>query len=113
MVDKYMEPSKPAYHGRLAISSFIVSIVAAIVIFMDFGFAVYSIVNDRGSMGVENLVDLFIIFSGILLILSTALGIAALFDRKSKKILSILGLIISGFTIFIFGIMFFGINIPN
>jgi len=95
MVDKHMEQSEPVYHGGLAISSLVIGILAAIIIFIDFGVGGYYTVTGQASPAVNNLVGLVIIFSCLLLLLSAGLGIAGLFDKKSKKTLSIVGVVVS------------------
>ena len=91
-------------HSKLGLTSFIISIVCSLLMFLAFGIAGVMEMNTPGGMDEESvramIVGLAII--GLILIqgLSFILGTAGLFQKGKKKVFAIIGMLCSAFTVF-------------
>lgn len=90
-------------HSGFGIASFITSIVSAILIFILMLFAGFIAASSPGGMDQSStaavIVGLFLIAFLFLSLVALGLGIVGLFQKKRKKIFSVLGTIFSAVTI--------------
>ena len=96
----------PLKHSGLGISSFVVSLVAGVALFGLFAVAVAIQIQNpesmKGDSAMTTILGLFVICIAFIDVIALGLGIGGLFQKRTKKILAILGVVFSGVVLLIF-----------
>lgn len=96
-------PTIEKKHSILGIISFSISILSGLTMFALIGYATFCEITTEGGINEESTIAIVLglgmfVIGGILLV-AIGLGIAGLFQKNSKKIFSILGLVLSSATV--------------
>lgn len=97
-------------HSGLGIASFILSLVMAAILFLNFGVASYTTATGTATPGVNALIGIVLFFCWFLGLVSIGLGIAGTRDKSTKNGFAIAGMGISTAAMtFSLGLMIIGL----
>lgn len=96
-------------HSGMGIAAFVISILLTIGVFVLLGVAGYMETSSPGGLD-ENSIEavvlgLFVIASGVALLIGAGLGLAGVLQRERRRVFAILGLVINGGVLALLGVV--------